>query len=127
MKAENDPYAANLTLLAAVEKLPILGRIRGVGAAGGWELRLAFQSPLEGGGRRIVLVTNGANTTDRNLKLADHGVGYPFIVVEIHLGADDRGEGKNNRGSRLMIGTDDHFVLENYDRRPVDFNEIHKK
>ena len=127
LKAEKDPYAANEKLLAAVERMPFVGQVRGAGAAGGWNLRLAFQVPLEGGGRRLILVTNRQTTTQPEGAFTDKRVDYPFIVVEIRLDQADRGEGKINRGTRLLVDKDDHFVLENYDRLPVGFNEIHRK
>lgn len=104
-----------------------VGQIRGAGAGSGWYLRLAFQSPLEGGGRRIVLVTNRGTTTQQEGAFVDKRVDYPFIVVEIRLDANGKGEGKINRRSRLLIDKGDRFVLDNYDRLPVDFNRIHEK
>ena len=127
MKAEKDPYAANEKLLGIVEKMSTVGQIRGAGAGSGWYLRLAFQSPLEGGGRRIVLVTNRGTTTQQEGAFVDKRVDYPFIVVEIRLDANGKGEGKINRRSRLLIDKGDRFVLDNYDRLPVDFNRIHEK
>jgi hypothetical protein len=127
LKAEKDPYAANEKILAAVEKMPFVGQIRGAGAGAGWHLRLAFQTPLEGGGRRIILVTNRGTTTQQEGAFTDKRADYPFIVVEIRLDQSDRGEGKINRRSRLLLDNDDRFVLENYDRLPVAFNKIHKK
>lgn len=117
--AEKDPTRK---LLRALQKMPSVGRIRTTTSLG-WDLRYAHQTPLDEGGRRIVLATdrpigfwearNQGRTTD-----------YPFTLIEIRLGKDDHGEGKILAGTRIYIDDKKHLVLENYGQQPVRFNEI---
>lgn len=127
MKAEKDPYRANAKVLTMVERMPFVGKINEPGQAAGVRLRLAFQTPLEGGGRRIVLATDIHTTVEPEGPATDSRADYHFLVAEIRLDRSDRGEGKISRRTKLLVDKDNHFVLDNYDRLPVDFNQIHRK
>jgi len=89
-------------------------------------LRYARQSPLDGGGRRIVLATDrplGFREVARMSRTTD----YPFTIIEIHLDKEDKGEGKILAGTKIFVDqkTKD-VVLEQYGQQPVRFNEIHR-
>jgi hypothetical protein len=56
LKEEKDTYKANQKLLKALQKMPKVGYIRTTNTLA-WDLRYARQSPLEDGGRRVVLGT----------------------------------------------------------------------
>ena len=109
-------------LLSALQKMPAVGRIR-TSTSLGWDLRYAYQSPLDGGGRRIVLAT------DRPIGFAEarnqpRTMDYPFTIIEMHLDANDKGEGKILAGTRIYVDKNNNVVLENYGQQPVRFNDI---
>jgi hypothetical protein len=125
LKEEKDPYRANDKLLKALQKMPVAGRLLTPQRLG-WDLRYAYQTPLEGGGRRIVLGTDrpvGFGETVTQARTMD----YPFTIIEMRLDKDDRGEGKILAGTRLLIDRNNQLVLENYAQQPVRFNQIHRQ
>jgi hypothetical protein len=110
-------------LLRALQKMPKVGYIRTPERLA-WDLRYARQTPLDEGGRQIVLAT------DRPIGFAEarnqpRSIDYPFTVLEIHLDKTDRGEGKILVGTKIYIDKKNNLVLENYAQQPVRFNEIH--
>jgi hypothetical protein len=124
LQAEKDPNRANEQLLKALLKMPKVGYIRTPQSLA-WDLHYAHQTPLENGGRRIVLATDrpiGFREARNQARTMD----YPFTLVEIRLDKDDRGQGKILGGTRLMIDKNNHLVLENYGQQPVRFNEIRR-
>ena len=124
LKEERDPYRANEQLLKALLKMPKAGYIRTTQSLA-WDLHYAHQTPLENGGRRIVLATDrpiGFREAAGNARTMD----YPFTLVEIRLDREDRGQGKILLGTRLEIDKNNTLVLENYGQQPVRFNEIRR-
>jgi hypothetical protein len=124
LKEEKDVRKANQMLLKALQKMPKVGYIRTPNTLA-WDLRYARQSPLEDGGRRIVLAT------DRPIGFVDarnqgRSMDYPFTIVEVHLDKNDTGEGKILGGTKIYIDKNNNLVLENYGQQPVRFNEIKK-
>ena len=88
-----------------------------------WDLRYARQTPMDEGGRQIILAT------DRPIGFAEarnqpRSIDYPFTVIEIHLDKTDHGEGKILVGTKIYIDKKNNLVLENYAQQPVRFNEI---
>lgn len=111
-------------LLRALQKLPKVGYIR-TSQSLGWDLHYAHQSPLDEGGRRIVLAT------DRPIGFWEarnqpRSIDYPFTVIEAHLDKNDKGSGKILAGTKIYIDKKNNLVLENYGQQPVRFNEIRK-
>ena len=109
-------------LLRALQKLPAVGSIRTPNSLA-WDLRYAHESPLEDGGRRIVLAT------DRPIGFWEarnqpRSMDYPFTVIEIRLDRNDHGEGRILAGTRIFIDSNKHLVLENYGQQPVRFNQV---
>ena len=124
LKQEKDINRANEELLKALLKMPKAGYIRTTQSLA-WDLRYAHQTPLENGGRRIVLGTDrpiGFREAANNARTMD----YPFTLVEIRLDREDRGQGKILLGTRLEIDKSDTLVLENYGQQPVRFTEIRR-
>jgi hypothetical protein len=83
------------TLLRALQKLPVKGRVRIPGWTGpdpqyyrlGWNLRYAWHEPLPEGGERIVIATDrqmSFRETVNNPRTVD----YPFLLMHIHLSKD---------------------------------------
>ena len=121
---EKDPYKANNRIFNVVQKLPKTGFIR-TSRTLAWDLRYARQSPIEGGGRRIV-VASDRPIGFREAVAQPRTTDYPFTIVEIRLDKDDRGEGKILVGTRLLVDKENNLVLENYGQQPVRFNQIRK-
>jgi hypothetical protein len=109
-------------LLKALQRMPKVGYIRGTQTLG-WDLRYAWQSELEEGGRRVVLAT------DRPIgfweaRNSGRSMDYPFTIVEIQLDKNDKGVGKILAGTKIFIDKKNNLVLENYGQQPIRFNEI---
>ena len=82
IKPERDAYEANQELQRVLQSLPKVGYIRTPDRLA-WDLRYARQSPLDAGGRRIVLATDRpigfpeARNQTRSME-------YPFTTIEMH-------------------------------------------
>jgi hypothetical protein len=125
LKQEKNEFQANQRLLAALQKMPKVGSIHTTQTLA-WDLHYAFQSPLEEGGRRIVL------GTDRPIGFREAGssartMDYPFTVIEMHLDRDDEGEGRILAGTKILVDKNNSLVLENYSTQPIRFNQIRKR
>jgi hypothetical protein len=121
------------TLLRALQKLPVKGRIRIPGWQGpdpqnyrlGWNLQYAWHEPLPEGGERIVIATdrlmsfretvNQPRTTD-----------YPFLLIQIHLTKEGTtGEGKMAPFTQIRFDKKKNVMeIENYGTEPVRLNNI---
>ena len=109
-------------LLRALQKLPKVGYIRTPDRLA-WDLHYARQSPLDEGGRQIVLAT------DRPIGFWEarnqpRSYDYPFTIVQVHLDRNDAGSGKILAGTKIFIDKKNNLVLENFAQQPVRFNEI---
>jgi len=85
-------------LLRALQKLPKVGYIRTPDRLA-WDLHYARQSPLDEGGRQIVLAT------DRPIGFWEarnqpRSYDYPFTIVQVHLDRNDTGSGKILAGTK---------------------------
>ncbi|HZO56729.1 MAG TPA: hypothetical protein VFB63_28725 [Bryobacteraceae bacterium] len=124
IKPERDAYEANQELQRVLQSLPKVGYIRTPDRLA-WDLRYARQSPLDEGGRRIVLATDRpigfqeARNQTRSME-------YPFTIIEMQLDRSDRGVGKILAGTKLFIDKQNNLVLENFGQQPIRFNEIKK-
>jgi hypothetical protein len=122
-QSETNVHNTNQALLRALQDMPRVGSIR-ESTTLAWDLRFARQTPLEQGGRRIVL------GTDRPMPLWElreqpRSVDYPFTVLEIHVDKENRGEGKLLADTRLFIDPrSNDLVLEHYDLQPVRLTQV---
>ncbi|MEO5895974.1 MAG: hypothetical protein ABIS06_09760 [Vicinamibacterales bacterium] len=87
-----------------------------------YELRYARQYPTEGGGRRIILMT------DRPMAFAERLSGgrsrdYPLTWIELRLDANGRGEGSVSLAARLQL-LGDILGIEDYANQPAKLNEV---
>jgi hypothetical protein len=105
-------------LLDTLQHMPRIGSISGTGSVG-FDLRYARQTPLAGGGERVVLIT------DRPIAFREawaHGrsMDYPFTLVEIHLDKSGKGEGKLSFATKITVDKETKAIaLENYTVQPV--------
>ena len=89
----------------------------------GTPLRFAWQSPLPDGGRRIVVAT------DRRIGFFEAAnrprtIDYPFLVLDIRMRADGKGEGKLLPVARIERGEEGTFEVESYASEPVRLTEV---
>ena len=90
-------------LLKALQKLPKVGYIRTQQSLG-WDLHYARQTPLDEGGRSIVLAT------DRPINFWEarnqpRSIDYPFTILEMHLDKNDEGIGQDSRRAPRSTST----------------------
>jgi hypothetical protein len=122
VKENKNPTAK---LLKALQKLPKVGYIRTTQSLA-WDLHYARETPLDEGGRSIVLAT------DRPIGFWEarnqpRSIDYPFTILEMHLDKNDEGSGKILPGTKIYIDKKGNLVLENYGQQPVRFNEIRRQ
>jgi hypothetical protein len=89
-----------------------------------YDLRYARQYPLDGGGRRIILMT------DRPMSVLERFSGsrtrdYPITWIELKLDAEGRGEGSMYLAARLRL-LGDVLGIEDFGNQPAKLNEIKK-
>ena len=112
-------------LLKALKKMPRVGYLRLPGQLG-YDLRYAWQLPVEGGGRRILLAP------DRRIgfrEARNHGsdTDYPFTVLELRLDKNDTGEGKRAIAAQIGVNTATNVIeIANYSNEPVRLNAVRK-
>lgn len=112
-------------LLRELQKTKEVGRISRAGSLG-FPLRFALEVPNSTGGRRILI------GTDRRigfLEMRDQPrtVNYPFMVIDIRLGPDGKGEGKLMPLARITEDRDHIVEIENYASEPVRLTSVESK
>ena len=115
--AESGPDA----LLAALQKTKPVGRIYTTGSIG-YDLHFAYQVPLAGGGRRIVVGTDRPLSfyeASRRPRSAD----YPFTVLEMRVDENGRGQGELVVASKVTA-MGETIELENYTTMPVRLMQV---
>ena len=112
-------------LLKALRKMDEIGHIQSAGSLG-YPLRFAREVPLEGGGRRIII---GTDRRMSFLELRDQPrtVDYPYMVIDIRLNADGKGEGKLMTLAKITTDRDHIVEIENYASEPVRLTSVESK
>jgi len=119
-------------LLKALQKTPVKGRIRIPGWTGpdpqnyrlGWNLQYAWHEALPDGGDRIVLATD-RYMSFREITNSPRTVDYPFMLIQIHLNREQKGEGKMAAFTQIRFDKKKNVMeIENYGSEPVRLNEI---
>jgi hypothetical protein len=86
------------------------------------DLRFAFQVPLPDGARRIVIGTD-RRTAFYEAANQTRSLDYPFMVVEMRVDAQGRGQGRLIAAGRMMqFG--ERVELENYNVTPVRLMQV---
>lgn len=111
-------------LLDAVQKIkPRAGYIRTTTSLG-WDIQFARETDLPSGGKRIVFATDrpiGFQEARNSSRSAD----YEFMICEIRLGPDGKGEGKLSTATKVTYDKDKKQVeLENYGQEPVRLTQV---
>jgi hypothetical protein len=119
-------------LLKELQKTSVKGRFRIPTArqpdphhlALGLDIHYAWQVPRPEGGKRIVLVT------DRYIGFQEarnqpRSVDYPFSLIQIHVDAEGKGEGKMAVATKISFDKEKkQMELENYSSEPVRLNNL---
>jgi hypothetical protein len=111
-------------LLDAVEKIkPRAGFIR-TSTSLGWAIQYAREVSLPNGGKRIIIATDRPMSfyeMTNNTRSAD----YDFMLAEIRLGPDGKGEGKLVPAAKISYDQDKRQVeIENYANEPVRLTQV---
>ena len=119
-------------LLRELQKTPVKGRFRIPTArqpdphhlALGLDLHYAWQSPLDDGGRRIVIAT------DRYIGMQEarsqpRTIDYPITLIEIRVDKEGNGVGKMAVATKISFDKKKNQIeLENYSSEPVRLNNV---
>ena len=119
-------------LLRELQKAPVKGRFRIPTArqpdphhlALGLDLHYAMQTPLEDGGRRIVIAT------DRYIGMQEarsqpRTIDYPITLIEIRADKEGNGVGKMAVATKISFDKKKNQIeLENYSSEPVRLNNV---
>jgi hypothetical protein len=110
-------------LQALLQNTPSVGRIRTTKTVGD-DLRYAWQVPMEGGGRRIIIATDrpiGLWETRSQPRTLD----YPFSFIEIHFDSKGVGEGKMAVSTKITVNKKTNTLeLENWSSEPVRLQNV---
>lgn len=110
-------------LLDAVQKMKRVGYIR-TPASVGWPIHFAHQTMVSNGSRRIVFAT------DRPMSFWEvvnrpRSADYAFLMGEIRLGPDGKGEGKLVPAGKVEYNAETKTLeIENYSTQPVRLSEV---
>ena len=109
-------------LLAALQKLPVVGAIRTPGSLN-YDIHFARQRSGAEGGREVFLMTDryiGAWEAMNRPRTLD----YPFTLIQLELDKSNRGVGKASIATQITQDPDGTIVLENFSSQPVMLNEV---
>lgn len=111
-------------LLDALEKVkPRVGYVRTSNSLG-WDLSFAREIPIEGGARRIVLASDRPMSF-WELRNQPRSADYEFLLIEIRLGKDGKGQGKLAGAAKVGFDKGSNTVqIENYGIEPVRLTQV---
>jgi hypothetical protein len=90
----------------------------------GWDVYMAQQAPLPGGGQKIVVATDRP-VSFWELRNPTRLNEYKFSLAEVRLGSDGKGEGKAIPFAQLRWNPDTKtFEVENYQQLPVRLSQV---
>jgi hypothetical protein len=113
-------------LLDALQGSPAVGYIRTPDSIR-YDLRYARKEPADDGGEQIAIAT------DRYIGFWEarnqpRSINYPFTVIEIHMPAEGKGEGKMSIATKIIADKrKNQIVLEDYGRAPIMLTEVTKE
>jgi hypothetical protein len=111
-------------LLQALQSIkPSVGYIRTTTSLG-WDIQYAQEYPLPEGGRRIVFATDRP-ISFREAMLKPRSADYEFMLCEIHLDRDGKGEGKLATMAKISYDKAKKVIeIENYGIEPVRLTQV---
>jgi len=105
-------------LQALLQIKPRVGHIRSFRLPT-WDVQFAQSSPLPNGGRRIVLATDRPLTEAERSK-HNRTDEYEFLLVEIRLDEQGKGEGRTAEGTKVRFNKDTRSLeIDQYSAEPV--------
>src|SRR5262245_51903314 len=110
-------------LLKDMQHVRPVGRIRTPDSIG-YDLRYAVERPGRDGGRDVVLAT------DRPISYWEavnrpRSIDYPFTLIQIHLDAHGKGEGKLAIAAKITADEDTKTIeIENFQLQPVSLVDV---
>ncbi len=112
-------------LVDELEKIrPPVGYIRTTSSIA-YDLYYARNHVNPDGSRSIVLATN-RRVSFREAVSSSRSLQYQATVLELHVGANGKGEGKLVPAAKITWNRDVHRIeIENYDTLPVDLLDVH--
>jgi hypothetical protein len=112
-------------LMGEIQKIkPRAGFIRSGKGGLGWDIAYARRTEIPGGGHRVVF------GTDRPMSFAERSsqprsADYDFLVGEMRIGANGKGEGKLVPRAKIAYNADSRTIeIENYATEPVRLTEV---
>ncbi len=111
---------------AVLDKLKDMPRAGSIAAPGsvGQEIHFARRIAGPGNSERVVLVTDRPMSL-WEMRSGSRTVEYPFTLVELHVGANGKGEGKASVATKVIFDKDaNSVVLENYTNQPVALQNV---
>jgi hypothetical protein len=111
-------------LVGAVQDIkPRAGFIRTTTSLG-WDIQYARTTALPSGGQRIVFATDRP-ISFRELRESTRSTDYEFMVCEIRLGPDGKGEGKLAGATKVTYDAEKkQLELENYGQQPARLTQV---
>ena len=111
-------------LLDVVQNIkPRVGFIRRESGLG-WDIRCARVQPMPSGGQRVIVATDRPMTfyeAANNTRSKD----YEYLIGEIRLGPDGKGEGKLSTAAKVRFDKESGQIeIENYDIEPVRLAQV---
>ena len=109
---------------SALQDTKKVGFIRRTGGGLGWNIQYARKEPLPDGGYRLIFAT------DRPMSFAERvsqprSADYEFMVAELRMGKDGKGEGKLVPAAKVTFNKDENVIeIENYANEPVQLTKI---
>jgi len=112
-------------LLSQLQKIkPRAGYIRRSTGGLGWDIRYARRTDLEGGGHRVIFATD-RQMSFREMVTRPASADYEFLLGEIRIGANGKGEGKLAPMAKISYDEASRTLqVENYASQPVRFTQV---
>lgn len=105
-------------LLEALREAPSVGYLQS-GSNLGWDLHYARRAALPDGGAQVTVATDRP-ISFREAATRPVTIDYPFTVIEIHMNAEGKGEGKMSFATKITVNKDTNMIeLENWGTQPV--------
>jgi hypothetical protein len=111
-------------LLDTLQKIkPRAGYIR-TRTSLGWDIQYARETDLPSGGKRIVFATDRPMGF-REVRNSNRSADYEFMLCEIRLGPDGKGQGKLAAAAKITYDPEKKQVeIENYAQEPVRLTQV---
>jgi hypothetical protein len=111
-------------LMAALQTIKPRAGFISSGTSLGWNIQYAREYPLVSGGQRVVFATDRPMSFQERIAGA-RSAEYDFMLAELRIGADGKGEGKLVPRAKVTYNKDARSIeIENYANEPVRLGEV---